>query len=88
MNTTRWPERPYAELAELQRAFASLDGEVAQLRFTREPASVERAIAPRWRRRWTAGRAAYSHNPMVVKIVESTKEAFRKKILEIRDEHA
>jgi hypothetical protein len=32
--------------------------------------------------------AAYSHNPMVAKIAEASKEAFRKKILEMKDEPA
>ena len=32
--------------------------------------------------------AGYSSNPMVVKIAEASKEAFRKKIQEIKDEPA
>ena len=67
---------------------ASLDGEVAQLRFTRsDPASVERAIAE-MEAAVDRKAAAYSHNPMVAKIAEGTKEAFRKKIQEIKDENA
>lgn len=75
------------ELAELQRAFASLDGEIAQLRFTSEPASVERAIAE-MEAAVDRKAAAYSHNPMVAKIAEASKDAFRKKILEMKDEPA
>jgi hypothetical protein len=76
------------ELAELSSAMASLDGEVAQLRFTpSDPASVQRAIEE-MEAAVDRKAAAYSSNPMVVKIAEASKEAFRKKIQEIADEPA
>ena len=76
------------DLAELQCAMASLDGEIAQLRFDPgDPASVQRAI----REMETAvdrKTTAYRSNPMVAKIAEGAKDAFRKKILETKDERA
>jgi hypothetical protein len=75
------------ELAELSSALASLDGEIAQLRFTRDPASVQRAI-DEMEAAVDRKAAAYIHNPMVAKIAEASKEAFRKKILEMKDEPA
>ncbi len=73
------------ELAELQRAMASLDGEVAQLHFTPgDPASVQRAIEE-MEAAVDRKAASYSSNPTVVKIAEGSKEAFRKRILETKE---
>jgi hypothetical protein len=48
---------------------------------------VERAIAEMEAAVDRKG-AAYSHNPMVAKIAEASREASRKKILEMKDEPA
>ena len=74
------------DLAEVQRALASLDGEITRLSFNPDdPASVQQAI--RQMEQAVDGRtAAYSANPMVAKIAEGAKDAFRKRIMETKRE--
>ena len=72
------------ELAELQRAMVSLDGEVATLRFDPDdPASVQRAIRE-MESAVDRKTAPYRRNPLVAKIAKGAKDAFRKKILETK----
>ena len=74
------------DLKDAQRALASLDGEITRLRFNpNDPASVQQAIR-QMEQAVDSKTAAYSSNPLVAKIAQGTKEAFRKRILEAKHE--
>lgn len=79
-------EKIQRDLAEVQSALASLDGEIAKLRFnSANPASVEQAIRE-MEQAVDIRTAAYSGNPMVAKLAQVTKDAFRNRLLEAKHE--
>jgi hypothetical protein len=77
-------EKLQRELLEAQRAFQSLDGTVATLRWNpADPKSVQEAL-----RHMEAAvdrkTAPYRGNDLVFKVADTLKETYRKRILERR----
>ena len=72
------------DFEQAQRALASIDGEIATLRFNpNDPASVQGAIR-QMERAIDSKTSSYSRNQLVAKLVQGAKDAFRKKILEMK----
>lgn len=70
------------ELQELQDAMASLNGDVARLNFTSDPASVKAAIH-QMERAVDSKLSGYPHNPLVAAVAEQAKEQYRNKIRDL-----
>ena len=71
------------ELEEVQRAFKSLDGTIATLKFSpSDPVSVQNAIR-QMEDAVDKKAARYSGNALIANVAKATKEQFRKRILEL-----
>jgi hypothetical protein len=70
------------ELEDAQRAFRSLDGTIATLKFDpSDPQSVQNAIR-QMEAVIDSKTAAYRGNPLVTKVAKALKDQYREKIVE------
>lgn len=75
------------QLKDVQRAFENLDGQLGEVRYNpADPASIERAIMD-MEAMIDSRMEAYASNFIVAPLIESTKERFRRAILEQAQAH-